>query len=93
MKYQHHFGSANVIPLREVARIGAFIGDLDRRAQLLDSDIAAAEERARVFDPFDAAYPVLARTLTARRDKLRATIATLEKRLASLQDRTELVPA
>jgi hypothetical protein len=41
MKHQHHFGSANVIALREMARIGAFIGDLDRRAQLLDYDIAA----------------------------------------------------
>jgi hypothetical protein len=46
MKHQHHFGSANVIPLREVARIGAYIGDLKRRAQLLDYDIAAEEERA-----------------------------------------------
>jgi ABC-type transporter Mla subunit MlaD len=79
MKHQRHFGSANVIPLREVARIGAFIGDLDRRAQLLDHDIAA--------------YPVLATALTARRDNLRATIAALEKRLASLQERTDTVPA
>jgi ABC-type transporter Mla subunit MlaD len=93
MKHQHHFGSTNVIALREVARIGAFIGDLDRRAQLLDSDIAAAQESARVFNPFDAAYPVLARTLAARRDNLKATVATLEKRLASLQGRADKVPA
>jgi hypothetical protein len=71
MKHQRHFGSANVIPLREVARIGAFIGDLDRRAQLLEHDIAA--------------YPGLATTLTACRDNLRATIVVLEKRLASLR--------
>jgi ABC-type transporter Mla subunit MlaD len=61
-----------------VARIGAFIGDLDRRAQLLDHDIAA--------------YPVLATTLTARRDNLRATIAALERRLAGLQGRPDKVP-
>jgi hypothetical protein len=85
---QRHFGSANVIPLREVAQIGAFIGDLDRRAQLLDHDIAAEEERAQVFNPFDAAYPVLARKLAASRDNLMATVATLEKRLADLQGRT-----
>jgi hypothetical protein len=34
-----------------VARTGAFIEDLDRRAQLLDYDIAAAEERAQLFNP------------------------------------------
>jgi hypothetical protein len=58
---------------RGVARIGAFIGDLDRRAQLLDHDVAAEAERAQVFDPFDAAYTVLARTWAARRDNLKAT--------------------
>jgi hypothetical protein len=79
MKHQRHFGSANVIPLREVAQIGAFIGDLDRRAQLLDQDIAA--------------YPVLAATLTERRDNLRVTIATLKERLVSLQERADNVPA
>jgi hypothetical protein len=78
MKHQRHFGSANVSPLREVARIGAFIGELDRRAQLLDHDIAA--------------YPVLAATLTERRDNLRTTIAALKKRLAGLQGRADKVP-
>jgi hypothetical protein len=42
-----------------------------------------------VFNLFDDAYPVLARTLAARRDNLKA--AMLEKRLASLQER--VVPA
>jgi hypothetical protein len=93
MKHQHHFGTANVIPLREVARISAFIGDLNRRAQLLECDIAAEEERAQVFNPFDAAYPVLARTLAARRDNLKATVAVLEKRLAGLQERADKIPA
>jgi hypothetical protein len=93
MKHQHHFGRATVIALRQVARIGAFIGDLDRRAQLLDHDIAAEEERARVINPLDAAYPVLARTLAARRDNLKATVATLEERLASFQGRADKVPA
>jgi hypothetical protein len=79
MKHQRHFGSASVIPLREAARIGAFIGDLDRRTQLLDQDIAA--------------YPVLAASLTERRDNLRVTIAALKKRLASLQGRADNVPA
>jgi len=64
--------------------IAALISNLDQRAQLLDQDIATEEQRAGVFDPSHHAYPILARTLTARRDNPRATIAALEKRLASL---------
>jgi hypothetical protein len=88
-KHQHHFGNGNIIALKEAARIGALIGDLDRLAQLLDYDIAAEEERAQVFTPADAAYPFLARTLAARRDNLRATIAVLERQLAGLQEPAE----
>ena len=93
MKHQHHFGSANDVALRDVARISALISDIDRHVRLLDSDITTEEERARVFDPFNAAYPILARTLAARRDNLKETIAALEKRLAGLQNRTEQVAA
>jgi hypothetical protein len=75
-----------------VARISALISDIDRHVRILDCDIAAEEERARVFNPFDTAYPILARTLAARRDNLKETIGALEKQLASLPDRTEQVP-
>jgi hypothetical protein len=92
MKHQHHFGSANDVALRDVARISALISDIDRHVRILDCDIATEEERARVSDCRDAAYPILARTLAARRDNLRYTIAALETRLASLPDRTEQVP-
>jgi hypothetical protein len=93
MKHQHHFGSASDVALREVARISALISDLDRVVGILDCDIATEEERGRMSDPFDATYPILARTLTARRDNLKDTIAALEKRLAGLLDPTEQVPA
>ena len=85
MRHQHHPERANAVARRDVSWIAALISNLDRRAQLLDQDIAAEEERAQVFTPADAAYPILARTLRARRDNLRSTIAALEKRLASLQ--------
>jgi hypothetical protein len=62
-----HFGSANEIALREAARIGALIGDLERRVQILDCDIAADEEHALVFNPSDATYPIRASTLAALR--------------------------
>lgn len=81
MKHQYHFGSSNAVAVREEARISALISDLVRGVRLLDSEIATEEERARVSNRFDAAYPILARTLTARRDNLKETIAVLELRL------------
>jgi hypothetical protein len=90
MKHQRHFERASDVALREAARISALISDLDRVVRILDCDIDNEEERARVSDPFDAAYPILARTLAARRDNLKDTIAALERRLASLLERTEI---
>jgi hypothetical protein len=75
-----------------MAQVSALIGDLDKRAQLLEYDIAAEEKRARVFNRSDAAYPIAARILAVRRDNLKATIATLERRLARLQG-AEMLPA
>jgi hypothetical protein len=69
----------------EASWIAGLISNLDRHAELLDQDIAAEEERAQVFDRSHPAYPIVARTLTARRDNLSATIVALEKRLASFQ--------
>ena len=93
MKRRYHFGNANSTAMRETARIGALIVDLGRRAQLLEDDIAAEEERARVFNRSDAAYPIAARILAVRRENVKATIATLEKQLASLKEQVEQVPA
>jgi hypothetical protein len=76
-----------------MARISALISDIDRVVRLFDCDIAAEEQRARVSDRLDPCYPILARTLAARRDNLKETIAALEKRLAGRQSWTEQVPA
>jgi hypothetical protein len=92
MKRRYHFGNANNTAVRELARIEALIVDLGRRAQLLEDDIAAEEERARVFNHSDAAYPIAARILAVRRENVKATIAMLEKRLASLKEQVEQVP-
>jgi hypothetical protein len=93
MKHQRHFGSASDVSFREVARISALISDLDRVVRILDSDIATEGERVGVSDPFDPNYPIFARTLTARRDNLKDTIAALEKRLPGPLHRTEQVSA
>ena len=82
MKHQRHFGSAT--PSREAVQTRSLIADIDRIVQILDSDIAAEEKQARVFDPSQVGYPMLARTLAARRDNLRETIAALERRLSDL---------
>ena len=59
-------------------QIATLIGNLSRSAELLTVDIEHEEARAGVRDLSDPAYPVLARSLRARRDNIRATIASLE---------------
>jgi hypothetical protein len=83
MKHQRHFESAPA--LREAAQTRALIADIDRIVQILDSDIAAEEQQAGVFDTSLANYPMYARTLAARRDNLSVTIGALEQRLAALE--------
>jgi hypothetical protein len=90
MKHQRHFDPSSVA-LREVAQLSALISDLDRCGRLIDSEIVTEEERAGVSDRFNGAYPVLARSLTARRENLKRTIAALEERLASRLDEGDMI--
>jgi hypothetical protein len=78
------FGIESKKARREAEQIRTVIVDLDCTVQLLDCEIAAEELRARVFKPTDVAYPILAKSLAARRDNLHGTIAALEKRLAAI---------
>src|SRR5258708_33823876 len=84
MKTQHHFEIESEDARREVAQIRTMIVDLDRVARFLASDIVIEEERSRVADRSDPAYPILARTLAARRDNLKVTIATLQQRVEEI---------
>ena len=59
-------------------QIATLIESLMRSVELLTVDVENEENRARVRDLSDPAYPVLARSLRARRDNIRATIASLE---------------
>ena len=79
MRQPYQAESPDAATCRE-ANISALINELDRRVRNLESDIASEEARAGVSNPFNAAYPVLARMMTARRDNLRQTIAALELR-------------
>ena len=84
MKTQRHFEIASEKTRREVAQIRTMIVDLERAVQILSSDIAIEEKCSRVPYPSDPAYSIFARTLTARRDNLTVTIATLEQRLEKI---------
>jgi len=88
MKHQRHFGTAT--PAREALQTRTLIADINRVLQILEGDIAAEEEQARIFDRSRTEYPMLARTLGARRDNLMGTISALEQRLSKL-DQAELV--
>ena len=59
-------------------QIATLVGDLCRSVEVLTADIEHEEMRAGVRNLADPAYPVLARSLRARRENIRATIASLE---------------
>ena len=81
----HHSGTAQETALRQAAVSRGMIDDLGRTIQILNIDISSEEERVRVFDRSDPAYPILARTLTARRDNLIVTVADLRERLREVR--------
>jgi hypothetical protein len=84
MRHHPRFDIPNDAASREAAKIRTMIVEIGRTIQILDCDIATEEERARVSNPFDAAYPILARMLAARRDNLKATVGALERRLVAI---------
>ena len=59
-------------------QIATLIGDLWRSVEVLTADIEHEEMRSGVRNVADPTYPVLARSLRARRENIRATIASLE---------------
>jgi hypothetical protein len=85
-----HSGTTQETALRQAAVLRGMIYDLRRTIHILNIDILTEEEGVRVFGRSDPAYPILARTLTARRDNLIGTVADLEKRLHAI---TAPIPA
>jgi BMFP domain-containing protein YqiC len=83
MEHQPHFGSASDPGTTEAVRILSMIADIKRTVQLFDFDVVTEEQRCGVFDRADAQYSILARTIAARSENLKATIAALEARLRS----------
>jgi hypothetical protein len=86
----HRSGTAQETALRQAAVIQGMINDLGRTIHILNIDILTEEERVLIFDRSDPAYPIIARTLTARRDNLVVTVADLAERLRAI---TATIPA
>lgn len=92
MESQHHFELKSASAEREAAQIGTLIQDLKHRITIFDSHIVAEEKETRNYDPNHFAYSVSARSLAARRDNLKVTIAALEARLARLKAHERSLP-
>jgi hypothetical protein len=85
MKQMRYFENITSSATRQAACIGTLIDDIRRVVELLDHDVAAEKEHSRMRGYTDPQCSILARTLAARRDNLKATIATLEARLPSVR--------
>jgi hypothetical protein len=74
----------NLANQREAMQIRAMIATLDRSVSNLEAGIDAELQGARVRDPSHFAFPIAAKTMIARRDNLKTTIAALSERLAKM---------
>lgn len=92
MASQHHFELKLAFASREAAQIGTLIQDLKHRISIFDSHIALEEKETRIYDPAHFAYSVSAKSLAARRDNLKVTIAALEARLVRLKAEGAFAP-
>jgi hypothetical protein len=91
MKHQHDLRTPIDNRSREAVQTSALMRDLDRILRIIDDEIAREEKDAGVFNRSNPSYPLLATTLRARRDNLANTITLLEKRLATLLERTDRI--
>jgi hypothetical protein len=69
---------------REAVQIRSTIASLNRTIAVMESGITAVLDRSHVTDPQHHAFPISARTMIARRDNLKTTIATLSDQLAKI---------
>jgi predicted transcriptional regulator len=80
VRHQRRFGTEVEAAAIAAAQIRTLIDSISRSVQSLNYDIKTEEERTKCWDCRDPAYSVSARSLTARRDNLAATMAALQKR-------------
>ncbi len=68
--------------LHATIKLRTLLADLHSQVQFLDACIRDEEQRTKIFDVANVAYPTLARNLRLRRDNILATIKVLESHLA-----------
>jgi hypothetical protein len=73
---------------KEIENLHATIFDLERGVLALQLEMDAEHTIARARDPSHFGYPIAVRTMAARRDNLKVTLATLSKRLSELTEST-----
>jgi hypothetical protein len=77
-----HFRT-QLIDLRATVKLRVLVADLHLQVHFLDQGVNDEERRMGIFDVANVAYPILARTLKARRDNLLATIRVPGGRMKS----------
>lgn len=80
----HRSGISQETQSRRDDLIQGMIGDLERTVRILGISISTEEEGVRVYDRSLPAYPMVVRTLIARRDNLLLTIDALRQRGGAL---------
>ena len=70
---------------KEAERLRTMTSELQRIVTVLEANLEAELERSEIRDPSHYAFPMSARALIARRENLKATIASLLDRLATVE--------
>jgi hypothetical protein len=81
MKVLCHFENIE----RKASQLRSTIEDLKRGVLLLEADIGAVEKFEQQANPTKSAYPIAARTMSARRENLVRTILVLQGKLNELE--------
>ena len=84
MRHLRYFEIDGQTAQREAVKIRTMIRDLYRTVQVLELEIVTEENRLGLHDLSNVAYPIMAKTMVARRENLKVTIAALEQRLAEI---------
>lgn len=85
MRKRYQYDMLQYSPQRAAAQIRTIAAEFEKAIQLIEFDIATEENRARIVDPTNFAYPTAARALRARRDNLKATVTALRARLPQIE--------
>jgi flagellar export protein FliJ len=70
---------------RKVAQVEGMIAEVQRMANVLESEVRAEEERVGIHDPAHFAYPMLAKAAMQRRENLKQSAAKFNLQLGEVK--------